>query len=653
MSMPSATQIERARPNGRRAGVGQESSGSAAVADPIAALRMPRNAAPEAPKLPRIVSNHPSVITAIVENSTSEAAADPGIAAALTVKADEVVPVDAASAPVQPNSLPLKGAAEVREAAPGEPESVLPAVVSARASSAAESAPEPAPEPAHVQHSNDDSGSQQVQAVEADQQSNSVSASGKGEEDKPNSSSVASSSAAEFSFKRAPRKSTKASVATASNSVAPTTTAAPFPTDQNSSSATRAVVSESNNSSSLTANQAPLVEVLPPSQPHSETNGHEATEGESGEIDILLPEGTAEQEPKPSGPAAGTREQESSAPMEGIVEQPRSPPAGSQEHQPSVSMEGIVEEASTPSADGAVQPSDPLPLPVTNAAFTTPLDIPAKPAAAEYDCDLNTPSRPGAAAEARSGPTDSELHPQTPPSPAPEKRPSTGRNSLPDMSGFTNGEPAAMSIDSSIQEGNGEPPSVQARIQGVKRNSYPASFDTPQPAARRGSFRWQVSTTNTNPQGSRGVGQVVEESSQPRDKLKGFWEEQGPVPGQAANHNFTRYLSTSTGNEGKKWSVKLSQPLANGKLIDLSYFKDKSVAAIPAPPPTFDINIGDAFYSLTDLQGMSGNDGIDPSQKEMYLSDNVFQEAFGSDKASFGSKPKWRQVILKKKVGLF
>jgi hypothetical protein len=49
--------------------------------------------------------------------------------------------------------------------------------------------------------------------------------------------------------------------------------------------------------------------------------------------------------------------------------------------------------------------------------------------------------------------------------------------------------------------------------------------------------------------------------------------------------------------------VKLSQPLANGKLIDLSYFKEKSVATLVLPPPTFDINIGDAYYSLTELQG--------------------------------------------------
>lgn len=50
---------------------------------------------------------------------------------------------------------------------------------------------------------------------------------------------------------------------------------------------------------------------------------------------------------------------------------------------------------------------------------------------------------------------------------------------------------------------------------------------------------------------------------------------------------------------------------------------------------------------------MSGADGIDPSQKELYLSDEDFEAAFASDKASYGAKPKWRQILLKKKVGLF
>lgn len=50
---------------------------------------------------------------------------------------------------------------------------------------------------------------------------------------------------------------------------------------------------------------------------------------------------------------------------------------------------------------------------------------------------------------------------------------------------------------------------------------------------------------------------------------------------------------------------------------------------------------------------MTGADGIDPSQKELYLNDEDFAVAFVSDKNSYGQKPKWRQILLKKKVGLF
>ena len=51
--------------------------------------------------------------------------------------------------------------------------------------------------------------------------------------------------------------------------------------------------------------------------------------------------------------------------------------------------------------------------------------------------------------------------------------------------------------------------------------------------------------------------------------------------------------------------------------------------------------------------GMNGADGIDPSQKEMYLSDEDFSAAFASDKATYIQKPQWRRILLKKKVGLF
>eukprot|EP00742_Colponemidia_sp_Colp-10_P001498 GILJ01001608.1.p1 GENE.GILJ01001608.1~~GILJ01001608.1.p1 ORF type:complete len:830 (-),score=172.89 GILJ01001608.1:131-2620(-) len=45
--------------------------------------------------------------------------------------------------------------------------------------------------------------------------------------------------------------------------------------------------------------------------------------------------------------------------------------------------------------------------------------------------------------------------------------------------------------------------------------------------------------------------------------------------------------------------------------------------------------------------------GVDPSKKELYLSDADFLTIFGMDRAAFEKEPKWKQVQKKKDVGLF
>ncbi|XP_026857817.2 advillin isoform X2 [Electrophorus electricus] len=45
--------------------------------------------------------------------------------------------------------------------------------------------------------------------------------------------------------------------------------------------------------------------------------------------------------------------------------------------------------------------------------------------------------------------------------------------------------------------------------------------------------------------------------------------------------------------------------------------------------------------------------GVDPAQKEKYLSDANFQDLFGMSKDGFFSLPQWKQVNIKKKLGLF
>jgi hypothetical protein len=45
--------------------------------------------------------------------------------------------------------------------------------------------------------------------------------------------------------------------------------------------------------------------------------------------------------------------------------------------------------------------------------------------------------------------------------------------------------------------------------------------------------------------------------------------------------------------------------------------------------------------------------GVDPSKKEQYLNDALFQSKFKMDKATFAKKPKWQQDNLKKEHKLF
>jgi Villin headpiece domain len=59
------------------------------------------------------------------------------------------------------------------------------------------------------------------------------------------------------------------------------------------------------------------------------------------------------------------------------------------------------------------------------------------------------------------------------------------------------------------------------------------------------------------------------------------------------------------------------------------------------------------YIELATLRQMKGSDGIDPAQKEDYLSDEVFKEVFKMDRAAFRSMPLWRRQTKKKEVDLF
>ena len=63
-------------------------------------------------------------------------------------------------------------------------------------------------------------------------------------------------------------------------------------------------------------------------------------------------------------------------------------------------------------------------------------------------------------------------------------------------------------------------------------------------------------------------------------------------------------------------------------------------------------NFTDKTYDLKTLQ-KSAPEGVDPTKKEMYLTDDEFKKVFEMDKPAFASLPAWKQNNLKKKAKLY
>ncbi|XP_022790762.1 supervillin-like isoform X2 [Stylophora pistillata] len=59
------------------------------------------------------------------------------------------------------------------------------------------------------------------------------------------------------------------------------------------------------------------------------------------------------------------------------------------------------------------------------------------------------------------------------------------------------------------------------------------------------------------------------------------------------------------------------------------------------------------FYTLAELQKIPPPQGVDPAKLEVYLSDDDFKEIFKMEKEAFSKLPGWKQINLKKAVGLF
>jgi hypothetical protein len=79
-----------------------------------------------------------------------------------------------------------------------------------------------------------------------------------------------------------------------------------------------------------------------------------------------------------------------------------------------------------------------------------------------------------------------------------------------------------------------------------------------------------------------------------------------------------------------------------------------SAAAVAAPVVAAPKAVATASGTFTYEQLKSGvPDGVDPTKKEEYLSNEDFAAKFGVDKATFAAQPKWKRDAKKKELGLF
>ena len=58
-------------------------------------------------------------------------------------------------------------------------------------------------------------------------------------------------------------------------------------------------------------------------------------------------------------------------------------------------------------------------------------------------------------------------------------------------------------------------------------------------------------------------------------------------------------------------------------------------------------------YSWEELQTRPLPNGVDPARIEQYLAAEEFTDKFGITKEEYSASPRWKQIDMKKDVGLF
>ena len=78
-----------------------------------------------------------------------------------------------------------------------------------------------------------------------------------------------------------------------------------------------------------------------------------------------------------------------------------------------------------------------------------------------------------------------------------------------------------------------------------------------------------------------------------------------------------------------------------------------AVQTLPAETSTVEAPVKNlSFFSLAELKA-GVPPGVDPREKEKYLSDEEFNSVFRMSKAAFSALPKWKQTTLKKDNRLY
>nr|DBA25049.1 TPA: hypothetical protein GDO54_012622 [Pyxicephalus adspersus] len=93
-------------------------------------------------------------------------------------------------------------------------------------------------------------------------------------------------------------------------------------------------------------------------------------------------------------------------------------------------------------------------------------------------------------------------------------------------------------------------------------------------------------------------------------------------------------------------------PISNGNHIATNGTPSNSNPAVEAFPQSNGANVFNKEL-LINKNAEDLPDGVDPTRKEMYLSDSDFANIFGMPKAQFYQLPKWKQQNIKKQNGLF